>query len=657
MGRFKRHRPHARWGEGKLQCVRSDGQLVGKVRRTNVEVEVQLMRGCSPDVLGEEPPPVGTSSLPQEALQRSLWLRKGKAPSGRKAKRRAKESDDLLRVRAGLNATNSSLSILALGASVTFMFADMCSESDSHVCSTGPYESLITYDQRIGKLRQRRSKPKYAEDADWLVQLLRTLKKGHPHLQLSARSVAYGGMNPKTVAACIADFVAAPPSARLAQSQGTTAPPQAANLVILDFAIFGGIHPIPQDVNNIETLIRALWPLRVAVLMINMPTWCIGPSGRLEANVHEHQDCQRMIFDRAQSQLNVAATMLPGDYDSRLTELANHYGQTPISVFSALQPLIAHGQLDLLDFTHDGKHPILFPRRTRRGAVLSRFMADLLAHAIDPNLHHFRGDKVWRGGEPPGRKASIAARRFGRNRTRNHALHILTTSTQTEVPPARGLTAPVPPALDPTLVSATRGVRCYGWGARATRGAWKSIILRDQGWNLTKEELAYDESSRAWHPLAVKRVKPGLTSVSPGDVVSLQIDTTLGRHANVSGIQLIGEHAMLQLTYLQSYEQVGVLLLECTSGCYCDPHRIQTLEPSRLATLNTTLWPVSESRKCTLRLTNASPRYCASGRGPCTKIKLVALAVAAAPDSFDVAAAAEAAARYVQRGAVGLEFL
>ena len=115
---------------------------------------------------------------------------------------------------------------------------------------------------------------------------------------------------------------------------------------------------------------------------------------------------------------------------------------------------------------------------------------------------------------------------------------------------------------------------------------------------------------------------------------------------------------MVQLTYLQSYEQVGVLRVECVSGCACPTQRLQTLDPSRLATLNTMLWHVSESRSCTLRLTNVSPRHCSAAgvRGPCSKLKLVALAVAAAPDALNSSEAAAAAAKRVT-SAVGLDFL
>ena len=344
----------------------------GRFKRSNVELEVTLMRGCIPDVLVEPPPPIGTSSLPIEALERSLGTRQ--SPERCLASRNTIDechattvpaSADLLRLRKQLHrqSGNASISILALGASVTFMFADMCTEHDSYMCSTGPHETMQTFEMRLQRLRKQRGKLKFAEEADWLVQLLRTLKHGMPTARLSARSVAYGGMNPKAVAACVADFVAAPPADQQARAGS------AANLVLLDFAIFGGVHPHSEDWHAIESLVRALYTMNVAVIMINMPTWCLGRTGRREGYVHGHSRCQRMIFNRTQSRANVGSAIIPDRYDDQLTRVAIHYGQTAISVFNALQPEIASGSVDLLDFTHDGKHPIMFPRGTRRGCI------------------------------------------------------------------------------------------------------------------------------------------------------------------------------------------------------------------------------------------------------------------------------------------------
>ena len=655
----------AEWRDGVVRCATSD-RYVGRFKRNNVELEVQLMRGCTDDVLEDAPPPIGVSSLPRAALDRSLRLwndatmswGRTESPKVLDARRvvASRESTDLVRLRQRLAAGNEPVSILALGASVTFMFADLCTEADSHLCSTGPHESMDVLDKRIAALAKRRKKPEHGEEADWLLQFVRTLKKGYPNTQLSARSIAYGGMNPKAVAACAADFVAAP----LGGSHGSAAS-GAANLVILDFAIFGGLHPFSEDWHAIESLVRALWPLDVAVILLNMPTWCIGETGRREGYVHGHSRCQRMVFNRTRSRMNVAAAQPPDRFQTALRAVALNYDQTSISVYDALQPLIADGAIDLLDFTHDGKHPIMYPRGTRRGSVLSRYMADLLAHAIEPSLlSDPPAGKVWRGWTtpPPGAAGAAGVGQIGeRPAATSTSWRVLPRITPPV--PQKGLRRGVsaPHALAPGLSSATRGVRCYGWGARATRGAWPSIILSDLGFNITKDELAYDETVGGWRPLAVKRVKPGLTSVDRGDTVSLRIDTTLGDDGGAATVSRDAEHAMVQLTYLQSYEQVGVLRIECLDGCTCQTQRLQTLEPSRLATLNTTLWRVSESRTCTLRLTNVSPRECATGvRGPCSKVKLVALAVAAAPDNFDSAAAAAAAAKHVE-STVGLDFL
>ena len=631
----------AEWVQGAIHCNGDNGRSFGRFKRSNVELEVTLMRGCVPDVLNEMPPPIGTSTLPLDALERSLRLRRNPfeapyrgprdfasvAPAVEKIRvdvEAVPESADLLRLRALLFHGNETLSILALGASVTFMFADLCVESDSYLCNTGPHETLRAFDSRIDHLRTRRKKWKGGEQADWLVQLVRIIKHGAPQVNVAARSVAYGGMNPKAVAACVADFVAAPPS-----NGRSSASSRPANLIILDFAIFGGLNPFSEDWHAIEALVRSLYVLRVAVILINMPTWCYGASGERVHAVHGHSKCQRMIFDRRLSRLSVAAATLPDRYDDQLSRVAGHYGQTAVSVLNALQPLVADGSIDLLDFTHDGKHPIMYPRGTQRGSVLSRYMADLLANAIDPTLLNHTRSSIWRGGAPPGRPQG--ANHSSNDATLATAMKLRHQKQWRVLPPATPLEHPpgqlLPASLAPGLTSSLRGVRCYGWGARATRGSWQSIMRLERGWKLTRDELAYDETSKQWQPLAVKRVKPGLTSVVPGDVVSLQIDTTLDRRQNA--VPTTAEQPLVQLTYLQSYEQVGLLQVNCEHGCTCGQLRIQALEPTRLATLNTKLLPVSESSECTLRLTNVSPRKCGTARGPCTKIKLVALAIAA----------------------------
>jgi hypothetical protein len=191
------------------------------------------------------------------------------------------------------------------------------------------------------------------------------------------------------------------------------------------------------------------------------------------------------------------------------------------------------------------------------------------------------------------------------------------------------------------------GVRCYGWAGRAvsktskagSRGAWRRSVVEGvrwpagdgvgestsfkRGWALTHAEATYNGS--AWVALAKRSKKPGLTSVTRGDAFSLAVDTTVEQTAG-------GAHTdpVLQLTFLQSYEHVGIVSLRCVRGCTCDPMTVDTLAPTkRFATLATALsGAVSPAKLCVLRVSNASPRP-PEGAPPRTKIKLVSLAVLA----------------------------
>ena len=290
------------------------------------------------------------------------------------------------------------------------------------------------------------------------------------------------------------------------------------------------------------------------------------------------------------------------------------------------------GALDLVDFTQDGKHPHLFPRFTLRSAVYSRYIADLISYAISPSLLVATpGGAVWRGGQWRPIQAEAGA----------------------AVPPPRVVNRPRPPmpdALAPNLgFGEPRGVRCYGWGARRTHGQWASTMTQSHGFNVTSKELAYDASSSRWLEIKSTQTKPGVTSVASGDSMMLLIDTSMPEANSTttgSKSQQHRDHPMLQLSYLQSYEQTGVLRIECVSGCTCPTQTVQTLVRTRLATLNTTMWRASEAKACALRFTNVSPRLCdgSSTEEHCTKVKVVGLAVGAVDDDFNATAAAAHAA-------------
>ena len=201
-------------------------------------------------------------------------------------------------------------------------------------------------------------------------------------------------------------------------------------------------------------------------------------------------------------------------------------------------------------------------------------------------------------------------------------------------PVAAGMELPVtdlvtdePPTPLKRGLDQLEGVRCYGWGSRPTRGAWSKIIVNgtSKGWRFTDDEEGYDSETRSWRSFRTPAKKPGLTSLTSGDVFTARVDTTLPH---------LRSESYLQLTYLQSYEHVGVLRLSCSCGCRCAAKFVDTLLPgAKLATLNTTTLRASASANCCVSFENVSPKdgKCAlpSLRGPCLKIKLVSLTVSA----------------------------
>ena len=109
--------------------------------------------------------------------------------------------------------------------------------------------------------------------------------------------------------------------------------------------------------------------------------------------------------------------------------------------------------------------------------------------------------------------------------------------------------------------------------------------------------------------------KPGVVSVLPGAVMRLVVDTTAPVDANLTT-------AKLALTYLASYERMGLGVVSCVSGCSCAPRTIDALQFAQPATAaggggggaegigrNVSIAtiaeiPVSSARSCVVRLEN-----------------------------------------------------
>ena len=106
-----------------------------------------------------------------------------------------------------------------------------------------------------------------------------------------------------------------------------------------------------------------------------------------------------------------------------------------------------------------------------------------------------------------------------------------------------------------------RAAPSCGAACSAARGAARTARLRGRGhWQFCTHALA---------PRAPR--KPGVVSVLPGAVMRLVVDTTAPVDANLTT-------AKLALTYLASYEGMGVCTVSCEGGCACAPRAIDALQ-------------------------------------------------------------------------------
>lgn len=136
----------------------------------------------------------------------------------------------------------------------------------------------------------------------------------------------------------------------------------------------------------------------------------------------------------------------------------------------------------------------------------------------------------------------------------------------------------------------------------------------------------WQHCTRALAPRAVN--KPGIVSVLPGAVMRLAVDTSApvaqGRSSNTSAAPRMPS---LALTYLASYEHMGVCIVTCESGCTCTPREIDALQVAQPAGAGGTVSTgsvdtlarnvsiatiaeihVSSARRCIIRLENTPRR-------------------------------------------------
>ena len=399
----------------------SDGMtFIGRIKPTSTEAENAILleptcddTGSGTQVSKAQPRP-GESSLPINALigavehaanhKGGMWT-PGAKGSTLQGKREASDGwiapsltggARMASLRAKLTA-GRRVRILAIGASNTAMFAPACVDAG---CEIGAREPSEVVHRRLQGLADRHGALGRGQP-DWLVRLLLTLHARYPDTPLLGVAQAYGGLDPKTVASCLADFLeggrpfvslsprcktaanssesassasassaavpsssAAVPSSSVVSSLSSSSCSDAVpDLLLLDFAIFAGKRPTLSYLVSLEKLLRFLYPKDTAVLFLNMANWCRGSEGVVQWEVMGHAKCQRMLFDPERSVANLGRSPLPDPWHSELGRLARHYGYAAVSTFHALAPLVITGQLNASAFTQDGMHPIYWPRK------------------------------------------------------------------------------------------------------------------------------------------------------------------------------------------------------------------------------------------------------------------------------------------------------
>ena len=453
-----------------------------------------------------------------------------------------------------------------------------------------------------------------------MLQFLQTLQLKFPLARLTASTSAMGGARAGTFAGCPSDMLC----------PGLVCP----DLLILELALIG------RDLTNIEQIFRFL-PMSTAVVLLNFVDWC-AKLGSLEFDenvfygpvrtLSGHANCQRSLRNRTRTRGALTRLRDHDVWHEKLAALARHYGHESVSMFSALRPALAAGTPDAFDLTQDGLHPSYYCVRdgggciAERSALYNAFTADAIAHAVDASLLDPTAQMV-----DPGVGASS-----------HHWLVLpapLSTGIGNEAPVRCWRGDRLRCALQPVDPTARMGsmARCIGrrWVA-SSRNEWRWLDDDLFFVSAASNSILDGRVAGAWQLVPRKNPRPGLNSVVPGDNVTFLLDTRVPK----------GRHAVLGLQLLTSYNQVGVVRVECIdAGCPCEPVTFDALRPAEPHAMHGRFsLDISQSVACLVRVTNISPggvipvegasvrresqhapqrlRACPVDAGPCTKLKL-----------------------------------
>ena len=202
------------WQPSEQVLCMVNGTKRGRFKAGSLELENLWLQGCAVPPLIETPP-AGTSSLRVTDVDAAVGIAPG-------------TGQPMARLRQRLAAPSARVSIVAIGSSNTARFASVCADraGGCELPANAAVEAVLA---------SQAQKAHTSVGSDWLARFVRTLKRRRPSLDLSVRTVAYGGMSAWSVQTCPEDFLC---TQRSANGGCTTWP----DLAVLDFAIYMVAH-------------------------------------------------------------------------------------------------------------------------------------------------------------------------------------------------------------------------------------------------------------------------------------------------------------------------------------------------------------------------------------------------------------------------------
>lgn len=289
-------------------------------------------------------------------------------------------------------------------------------------------------------------------------------------------------------------------------------------------------------------------PRRPLAVFIGLVDWCASTGAGddelpTRSNGNSSDTCAR--------RLSRGELVSADPIGNRLARIARHYGQVFLAVHAALAPLM-RARANARDWVPDGQHGPMHKR-----SIYYDSLAAMLVHLFRSGFETLRRQGGVVGAPNDGIETAAAKLR--------------------RMPPLLRPEAEVRPTL-----------ACYGWFHASLREPMSlrnvsGIGASGSGWFASRFTIHGE-----------RREKPGLVSLVGGDTVELEVAVRRGAGACIG------------ITYLTSYEHMGVANVECMPPCSCTTMRIDALQArQRLSLFRGVELPASSPvPTCILRFTN-----------------------------------------------------